>query len=304
MTTKKDVFNKLKANPALPTPSGLALKLLQLCRSDNSSLSEIAEVIQADPALSAEVLKYANSAFLYTGTKVASIQKATVKLGMNKVVNLALSFSLLSNNKNGNCGAFNYDLFWSIALAQAIAAKTISMFNKKFDPDEMFVCGLLSHMGELAFASLFPLEYGSIIRDNPPREVRIDLERDLLGIDSAELTTELFLDWGLPAPYAMAAGSHEDLNAYNLDESTTERVSEILHISHIIALLSNGIKISKRGFKTFEKMIIKLNGINHDFSTIFDTIVNLWHEWGVTFKIKTKQCSQYDEIKVRLVDQD
>lgn len=302
MTTKKDVFNKLKTNPALPTPSGLALKILQLCRSDNSSLSEIAEVIQVDPALSSEVLKYANSAFLYTGIKVASIQKATVKLGMNTVVNLALSFSLLSANKSGNCEAFNYEFFWSMSLAQAIAAKTIAMFDRKYNPDEMFVCGLLSHMGELAFASLFPHEYGSIIRDQPPREERIDLERTLLGIDSSELTTELFLDWGLPAPYAIAAGSHEDLNANILDELNTKRVAELLHISYQIALLCNGIKVSRREFKTFEKMIQKLNCMNVNFSTIFDAIVSLWHEWGVTFKIKTKQCSRYDEIKASIIE--
>lgn len=76
---------------------------MRLCHSDTSSLNEIAQVIQLDPALSSEVLKFANSSFFDTGIQVASIQKATIKLGMKTVVNLALSLSLLSANKSGKC---------------------------------------------------------------------------------------------------------------------------------------------------------------------------------------------------------
>lgn len=75
---------------------------MRLCHSETTSLADIAQVIQTDPALSAELLKYANAAFLSTGIQVASVQKATVKLGMETVVRLALGFSLLSHNKKGN----------------------------------------------------------------------------------------------------------------------------------------------------------------------------------------------------------
>lgn len=297
MTQREDVFKKLKANPKLPTPSRTALEILRLCRSDTSSLSEIAQVIQIDPALSSEVLKFANSAFLATGIQVASIQKATVKLGMKTVMNLALCFSLLSVNKGGNCSEFNYDNFWSTSLAQAIAAKTLANLCSTYDPDEMFVCGLLSHIGELALASLYPKEYGSILSDQPSREVRINLERAQFGIDSAELTTELFLDWGLPAPYVLAAGFHEELATVDLGGSTTKKVSELLHVSYQIALLCQGVQISKQRLIATEKMVRTFEGINGDFSSVFEIIVRNWHESGETFKIKTRKCPQYDEIK-------
>lgn len=192
MTNRRDVFNKLNSTKKLPTPSRTALEVMRLCHSDTASLNEVAEVIQTDPALSAELLKFANSAFLATGIQVASIQKATVKLGMKTVVNLALCFSLLSTNKNGKCLEFNYGKFWSTSLAQAIAAKTIAGFGKEYDPDELFVCALLSHMGQLALASLFPHEYDGILVNHPSMEVRESLERAQFGIDSGELTTELF----------------------------------------------------------------------------------------------------------------
>jgi len=297
MITRKDVFNKLKANPKLPTPSRTALEVLRLCRRDSSSLKEIAKVIQVDPALSAEVLKFANSAFLATGVQVASIQKATVKLGLDTVVNLALCFSLLSANKNGKCCEFNYDRFWSTSLAQAIAAKTIAASSTTYHPDEMFVCALLSHIGELALASLFPREYGKIISDQPTREKRIQLEKAGFGIDSAELTTELLLEWGLPAPYALAAGFHEDLYVVDLGKSSTRNIAELLQLSRRIALLCYDAGVPEQWFETTEDIAKKFNGIAGDFGTVFDTIVGHWHESGQTFKIKTRPCPRYEDLK-------
>lgn len=277
---------------------------MRLCHSDTASLNEVAEVIQTDPALSAELLKFANSAFLATGIQVASIQKATVKLGMKTVVNLALCFSLLSTSKNGKCLEFNYGNFWSTSLAQAIAAKTIAGFGKEYDPDEIFVCALLSHMGQLALASLFPHEYAAILADQPSLKVRENLERAQFGIDSGELTSELFLDWGLPAPYALAAGFHEDLESVELGDSTTKRVAELLHLSHRIARLCHGVSPSAEQLEMIEDMAHRFDVVKGDFHSIFDGIVNHWQEWGQTFNIPTKQCPGYDEIKAGVGEND
>lgn len=296
MTTKKNVFHELKASPKLPTPSGTALEILRLCRSDDSSLAEIAQVIQADPALSAEVLRYANSAFLATGIKVASIQKATVKLGMRTVMHLALGFSVLTGNLNGNCDEFDYDSFWSMSLAQAIAAKTIASYGNIHIPDEMFVCSLLSHIGELALASLFPHEYGMILKEQHSRTERLQLERNNFNIDSAELTTELFLDWGLPAPYAYAGGFHEDLTTVELGDETTRGVAELLHISRLVAILCHTAKVEKEWLRKTESLCKSLGRIQEDFGTVFDAIVSNWTEWGETLHFRVKKCPRYEEI--------
>ncbi len=300
MTNRKDVFNKLNSTKKLPTPSKTALEVMRLCHSDTASLNEIAQVIQTDPALSAELLKYANSAFLATGLQVASIQKATVKLGMKTVVNLALCFSMVSTNKSGKCQEFEYGKFWSTSLAQAIAAKTIAGLGKEFDPEELFIAALLSHMGALALASLFPHEYAAILSSRPSRESRENLERIQFGIDSAELTTELFLDWGLPAPYALAAGFHEDLDNVELGDSKTKKAAELLYLSYRIARLCHGVRPSPQSIEDIEDMANGFNIVKGDFSSIFDTIVKRWHEWGEAFNIPTRQCPLYDEIKASI----
>lgn len=301
MTNRKDVFNKLIETKKLPSPSKTALEVMRLCQNETASLGEIAKVIQTDPSLSAELLKYANAAFLATGIQVVSIQKATVKLGMKTVVNLVLCFSLISTNKNGQCQEFDYEKFWSTSLAQAIATKNIASISKKNDPEELFITALLSHMGELALASLYPHEYAVILSNKPSSELRKNLEKVQFGIDSAELTTELFLDWGLPAPYALAAGFHEDVGSVELGGSTTKRIAELLYLSNQVAQLCHGANPSEQLLEAMEEMAMNFGVDRKSFSFIFDEIVTHWQEWGEAFNISTKQCPPYDEIKAGIV---
>ncbi len=296
MTSRREVYNRLNDTKKLPTPSRTALEIMRLCSLDSTSLNDISQVIQTDPALSAELLKYANAAFLSTGIQVASVQKATVKLGMETVVRLALGFSLLSHNKKGKCRAFAYDKFWSTALLQAIAAKTIAAVQMEYDPDEIFVCALLSHIGELSLASVFPDEYEEIIADDPTILIRETMEKDEFQISSSELTAELFLDWGLPAHYALAAGFHMDLDYVELGIGTTQRIAELLNLAYMIAdtcrLPHHDPEILLELSRTAEKF-----GINEkDFGSIYDAVIEQWQEWGSLFNIKTQRCKTYSEI--------
>lgn len=297
MTDRRDIFLQLLLTKKLPTPSETALDVMRLCQSESVSLNEIAERIQTDPALSAELIKYANSAYMSTGIQVASVQKATVKLGMKTVVNLALGFSLITHHKEGNCRSFNYSNFWSRSLSMALAAKTIAGHVRGYNPDEIFVCGLLAHMGELAFATLFPQEYSKIIDQNPSfTQLRL-LEKETFGLDSADLTVELFLDWGLPAHFALAAGFHDSPGSEELGESTTREVAELLSFAERVAILCHSGNPSAEDLEALEETALAFNIEREDFRAVFEEIVALRQDWSTRFKIPDISCPSYESIK-------
>jgi len=305
MLTSREVFDRLSKTNNLPSPSGTTMKVIQLCSDESVSLNDIAKVIETDPALSAELLKYANTAFLSTGIQVASVQKAAIKLGTRTVVNLALGLSLLSSNKQGKCSAFDYEKFWSLSLLQAIAAKVFAGLGKEFDPEEMFICALLSHMGQLAFASLFPEEYSDLLNelglascgeDDPSALLRKKMEKDTFEIDSSELTVELFLDWGLPAHYALAAGFHDDLAYAELGTGTTRTIAELLNLAHQLAEISLHLQPSQAQFSALVKNGEKFNVSTEEFGGVFDKIIAQWQEWGEVLKIRTQHCPLYSDI--------
>jgi HD-like signal output (HDOD) protein len=316
MSSRREIFDKLNETKKLPSPSGTTLRVIQLCHDDTTSINDIANVIQIDPAFSAELLKYANAFYLSTGTQIISVQKAAVKLGIRTVVNLALGLSLLSNNKQGKCSTFDYERFWSISLLQAIAAKKIAGAGKEFDPEEIFVCALLSHMGQLAIASIYPKEYGTLLNDfgfqscgewgsiaagesvsdNPSNLSRKKLEKEQFQIDSSELTAELFLDWGLPAHYALAAGFHDDPDCMELGVGKTQKIAQLLHLSHQLAEICLHLPPTRSQLGVVEKTAEKFNITEGNFGDIFDTIITEWQQWGEIFEIQTHQCQLYDEI--------
>ena len=51
MLTRREVFDKLNETKQVPSPSGTTLKIIQLCHDETTSLNDIAEIIQTDPAL-------------------------------------------------------------------------------------------------------------------------------------------------------------------------------------------------------------------------------------------------------------
>ncbi len=291
---RREIFNKLKSEFTLPSPSGTVIEVMRLCNSDSSSLNELAETIQTDPSLSVEILKYANSAYLSTGIQVASVQKATVKLGMKTVVVLALGFSLLANNKLGACAAFDYPLFWRKSLAEAIAARELAKLNKGIDPDELFICGLLSHMGSLSLATMFPEKYGELLLNKTVEQSLMVHEFNEFGIDSAELTSELFFEWGLPVQYALAVGFHEDLGDVELGSEVTLQTVVILYLAHQIAQMCQNTEPQPDLLDKFKTTAEKFDIEIGVFSETFSAIVENWHQHGKMFDISTKECYLYD----------
>ena len=55
------LFQQLKTTQRLPTAPRVALRILQLVESDDSSLEEITQVISSDPALVAKIMRYINA---------------------------------------------------------------------------------------------------------------------------------------------------------------------------------------------------------------------------------------------------
>lgn len=294
---KREIYKKLSADAKLPTPSQVALEIMRLCYSESSSLQDIAKVVETDPALSAEFLKFANSAIMSSSIPVTSVQRAAVKIGIRGMVNLALSFSLLTQKDRKECKEFNYSTFWSKSLAQAVAGRTIVSVQNVLDPDEIFTCGLLSHIGELAFATAFPIEYSDILaKDLNPREL-LEAEQHAFELDHNELTAEMFHDWGLPKKFSLAARLHEDYLPNGDEHDDITKLTEILYLSRQVANICTLDLPLPQSFDAIEKIAEKY-GIEADkFSVFFEQIVHIWQEWGYLFQISTQQCPLYHQIK-------
>jgi HD-like signal output (HDOD) protein len=192
-----------------------ALRLIELTRRDDVSIDELARAMQADPALSGRLVRFASPALDSPRRPVASVADAIRRIGINSVRQLVLGFSVLDNNRTGSCRSFDYPRFWSRSLATAIAAHALCLRVRIASADEAFACGLLSGVGSLALAALYPGEYSAVLdslRDAVPGQ-RAAVEHREFNVDHGELGATLLEDWKLPRLSINAILYHENPDA-------------------------------------------------------------------------------------------
>ena len=123
-----DKIELLKAvlnSEELPTLPTVASRLISLTSKEDTTLSDIADLVSQDISLSAKILKVSNSAFYSFPQQVGSIQQAVSILGTNAVRSLVLSFSFLTIKSGKKSSQFNFEKFWEQSLASAVASRLI-----------------------------------------------------------------------------------------------------------------------------------------------------------------------------------
>jgi HD-like signal output (HDOD) protein len=121
-----ELLKGILASPRLPSPPAVALQVIDLVQDPAVSTIALASTIGADPALSARVLRTANSSFYAQARTIKTVNEAIVLLGLNSVRTLALGFSLVDTFRQHQVGAFDFDAFWRRSVTTAAAARGVA----------------------------------------------------------------------------------------------------------------------------------------------------------------------------------
>jgi two-component system cell cycle response regulator len=204
-------YEKLKASGDLPSPRGVALAIIRLTQQEDVSMAELARVIRSDPAFVGRLIKAANGIVAMTRRPVVSVHEALMVLGLPAVRTMALGFSLLSSYRRGACHGFDYDAFWSSSLVAALAVQVFAQRNRAGAPDELFSVGLLSDIGSLALATLYPAEYARVLAEvkRYPELRLVDLEHRAFAMTHTDLAAAMLADWGVPKVLIEPVKLHE-----------------------------------------------------------------------------------------------
>ncbi len=293
-------FDELKATGKLPSPAGVALAVIELCRRDASSIDEIAHAVRADPALSGRIIKFANSAAHASRRPVVAVPEAIRMVGVNTVRQLVLGFSLLGHYRTGACTAFDYGQFWSRSLAMAIAAAAAAERIRSAPADETFTCGLLAGVGTLALATIYPGEFGALLLEHPgvPAQTFADYERQRFATDHNEVGAALLEDWHLPRMFVSAVFHHEDPAASHLPEASREfTVCALLGLAAQVADLCVAREAERKS--RLPDLILAAARLGIDeagLGELSNATVAQWQEWGKILEVKTQELPAFDRL--------
>ncbi len=211
----------------LPTPKGVALALTKACRRDDMNLDEIAALVRTDPALSGRLLALANAA-ASGGRTVVSADEAVARMGLLRVSQVALAFSLIDQHGSGRCTNFDYAGFWNRSLLMAASAREFGSLHKLGVPADLFTVGLLAQIGRLGLATAYPAEYSNLVAlDITPADLR-HREVALMQTNHVDLSVAMMEHWGVPMEYARPFGLHEESSLALFSPKSTPHARAIL----------------------------------------------------------------------------
>lgn len=173
------------------------MEILRLVADEDSTVEDLAAVIEADPVLAARLLGTVNSGLYTLVREIHSIDQAAVLVGFRTIRTLALSVSLSEGVPAAPaCPGFDLERYWRHCLMTAVLAKRMATELKKALADDAFSVGLIANIGRLVVARCVPGDYGRVLSvDAWPHS---ETETAALGYCTAQVSAALLKQWGLP----------------------------------------------------------------------------------------------------------
>ncbi len=176
----------------------------------NSSINKICQTIMVDQSLTARVLRMSNSSFYGRSKQVATLNEAIILLGFKTLRSLAVASSTHSMYQGVPDKAFREKL-WEHTLEVALASRLIASAARHPQAEEAFIAGLMHDIGKLVLTQKLNDQYRKIIATvEQTGRSHIEVEKEILGFDHAEVGRLLLQKWAFPRLFVRAVAEHHD----------------------------------------------------------------------------------------------
>lgn len=176
-----------------------------ICDPD-SSIEDMALVINTDPAMVSRLLKIVNSSFYGLPSKIDSISRAITIVGIRELRILVLATDVICAFRGIPTSLVSMETFWRHSLSCALATRIIAEETKQPEPEQFFIAGLLHNIGSLVlYQSLPEMAFEAMRSASDGNESLYDAETRIIGFHHGEVGAVLIENWGLPAILACAA---------------------------------------------------------------------------------------------------
>jgi HD-like signal output (HDOD) protein len=232
MALKAKILRSLVNLPPMPH---IILKAREIISDPESSLKDLAKVIETDQAMVAKVLTLANSAYYGVSGMISSIPHASVLLGqrtLGQMITISASSALLSKKLRGY--GTEPDEMWKHSLACAFAAKKIADLSDEELVEDAFTAGLLHDAGKIILDPyVFNNQKAFKQFDSQKRLPLFETERAVIGFDHAEIMSRACRLWRFPEVQVSAIRYHHQPLG-----SEENKLACMIHLADVLAKLA------------------------------------------------------------------
>jgi len=229
---KNTVIDKEAVNKALssrklhPSVPEIIVEIINLTRSPYTTIHDFVKVIEKDPELASRILQIANSGFYSFKRKINSISHAVTLMGWNTIKMISLGSTILK--RMSECDKRLY----SHSLRTAHIARFLAVEADFYKIEEIAIVGLLHDLGSIILEEYFHVLFLKT------RQYALDhgvptyiAERELLGIDHADVGGWTLEEWKLPENIIESVARHHSFE----QDTYHARKTAVIHVADILA---------------------------------------------------------------------
>jgi len=281
----QDLEHRLKAQVDFPSPPQVATQIIALARDPEIEMAKVAAAVSRDPAITAKILRIANSAFYAQRRPSQNLRQALVIIGLNAALTLALSFSLVSSMRALRPSGIDFSRFWRRVLLAATAARAFSEAAKIGHSEDVFLAAMLQDMGVLALDRA-ARDFYSKLPQPATHADWVAYEIAQLGKDHSYYTALMLRAWNLPerlckpveashSPQMLAATTEEGMFArcVALGSDLAEAVLSKDRPTSVPALAQRAHRLLSMSHEHFNEVVERILNLIPETEALYETSI-------------------------------
>lgn len=214
-------------NLIFPTSLNATMRIRSALNDPDASVNKVAHIVGAEPVLSAQLLRLANSAATRTGGRqITELQTAITRLGFSMVRNVAISVGMRQLSQAQEKGGMPQEVeaLWKHSIFVAATSFVLAKKLTRLNPDEAMLAGLLHDIG--AFYILTRAKnYPELFADK-------EVLQDVIHQWHAEIGEAILESWEIPEEIQTASKEHESFDRAN---SGPPDLTDVIMVANILA---------------------------------------------------------------------
>lgn len=244
------IISQLGDLPALPT---VVTEVLRLTDDPGSATTDVSDAIQADPALTAKVLRVSNSSYYGMKQYVGTLKLALVILGVREVRNIVLGISVFETLSDGNNDLAVAKKIWTDSLRVAGMSRKLATNMGLGLQGEEFIAGLLSDIGKMGLLRILGNKYYQLYEALGEKTMLLcSAEDKALGYTNADVAKALSILWNLPQTLADALWLQYPVDGRSLSGAKDPMLAAVVRIAKMASQPHDGGGVPDAALDDFE----------------------------------------------------
>lgn len=199
MPTAEELVARVDRLYTLPV---VYLRVKAVVEDPRSSAQDLTQVVSADPALTARLLRVVNSVHYGLMRRVDTVASAVTILGMQQLHDLVLATSMATVFQGIRPAHMDMARFWRQSVLRGVVAKAAAETGQVMPAQRLFVLGLLADIGHLVMYQAVPeASERALLRAEQEMRPLHEVEKEVIGCHYAEVGAQLMRKWQLPEQF-------------------------------------------------------------------------------------------------------